>query len=230
MKILSNLCIWQYAGRGVPLLDLIQEGSVGLLVAAKKFDPELGFRFSTYATKWIRRGVTRCLVEHGAMIRVPAHTAEKIRQVLQSRKQLHQQLMREPTEGEIAQDCGIPEKKVKEYLGLIPEICSLDTPTGEDEDGTLQLLLEDLQAPQPYEELVRRELKTSLENLLGTLTQRQQQVLRMHYGLLDGNCYSFEQIGKELGISKERARQIEHQAMEKLQKQGIGLGLEDFLE
>ena len=163
------------------------------------------------------------------MIRIPAHTAEKIRQVLQSRKQLHQQLMREPTEGEIAQDCGIPEKKVKEYLGLIPEICSLDTPTGEDEDGTLQLLLEDLQAPQPYEELVRREMKATLDYLLGTLNDRQQQVLRLHYGMEDGICYSLDQIGKQLGISKERARQIERQALEKLQVLGADLGLEDFL-
>jgi len=150
--------------------------------------------------------------------------------VLQTRKQLHQQLEREPTEAEIAAESGLSEKKVKEYLSLIPEVCSLDTPTGEDEDGTLQLLLEDLQAPQPHEELVRRELKATLDSLLATLNERQQQVLRLHYGMTDGICYSFEQIGKQLGISKERARQIEHQAIEKLQKQGADLGLEDFLE
>ena len=220
----------EYAGRGIPLLDLIQEGSIGLLTAARKFDHTLDFRFSTYATKWIRQGISRYLINHAGLIRIPSHTAEKIRLVQQAQKVLHQELEREPTDAEIAEKSGIPTKKVAEYLSLIPEICSLDAPAGEEEDSSLQQLLEDLQAAQPYEELVRRELKTSLENLLGTLTQRQQQVLRMHYGLLDGNCYSFEQIGKELGISKERARQIEHQAMEKLQKQGIGLGLEDFLE
>ena len=220
----------EYAGRGIPLLDLIQEGSIGLLTAARKFDHTMDFRFSTYATKWIRQGISRCLINHAGLIRIPAHTAEKIRMVLQARKTLHQELAREPSDGEIGARCGIPEKKVAEYLSLIPEICSLDTPAGEEEDGTLQQLLEDLQAPQPYEELVRRELKTTMESLLGTLTQRQQQVLRMRYGLLDGNCYAFEHIGKELGISKERARQIEHQAMEKLQKQGTGMGLEDFLE
>ena len=219
----------EYAGRGVPLLDLIQEGSIGLLTASRKFDYTMDYRFSTYATKWIRQGIGRYFINHTGLIRIPAHTAEKIRQVLQSRKQLHQQLMREPTEGEIAQDCGIPEKKVKEYLGLIPEICSLDTPTGEDEDGTLQLLLEDLQAPQPYEELVRREMKATLDYLLGTLNDRQQQVLRLHYGMEDGICYSLDQIGKQLGISKERARQIERQALEKLQVLGADLGLEDFL-
>ena len=220
----------EYAGRGIPLLDLIQEGSIGLLAAARKFDYTLEYRFSTYATKWIRQGISRCLLNHAGLIRVPAHTAEKIRQVLQTRKQLHQQLEREPTEGEIAAQSGISEKKIKEYLSLIPEVCSLDAPAGEEEDGTLQLLLEDLQAPQPHEELVRRELKATLDSLLATLNERQQQVLRLHYGMTDGICYSFEQIGKQLGISKERARQIEHQAIEKLQKQGTDLGLEDFLE
>jgi len=219
----------EYAGRGIPLLDLIQEGSIGLLTASRKFDYTMDFRFSTYATKWIRQGISRCLINHAGLIRIPAHTAEKIRLVVQARKQLHQQLMREPTEAEIGQQCGISEKKVKEYFSLIPEICSLDTPTGEDEDGTLQLLLEDLQAPQPYEELVRRELKTTLDTLLGTLNERQQQILRLHYGMEDGICYSLEEIGRKLGISKERARQIERQAMEKLQTLGADLGLEDFL-
>ena len=220
----------EYAGRGVPLLDLIQEGSIGLLVAARKFDYTLDFRFSTYATKWIRQGIGRCLLNHAGLIRIPAHTAEKIRQLLQVRKELHKELEREPTEAELAEKSGIPEKKVKEYLSLIPEICSLDAPAGEEEDSTLQLFLEDLQAPQPYEELVCRELKATLDTMLSTLNERQQQVLRLHYGMTDGVCYSFERIGKELGISKERARQIEHQAMEKLQKQGMASGLEDFLE
>ena len=220
----------EYAGRGVPLLDLIQEGSIGLLVAARKFDYTLDYRFSTYATKWIRQGVSRCLMNHSGLIRIPAHTAEKIRLLLQTQKRLHLELEREPTEAELAERSGIPEKKVKEYLGLIPEICSLDAPAGEEEDSTLQLFLEDLQAPQPYEELVCRELKATLDTMLSTLNERQQQVLRLHYGMTDGVCYSFERIGKELGISKERARQIEHQAMEKLQKQGMASGLEDFLE
>ena len=219
----------EYAGRGVPLLDLVQEGSIGLLAAAKKFDYTLDFRFSTYATKWIRQGITRCILNHAGLIRVPAHTAEKIRIVLQTQKALHQQLERQPTEAEISQACDISEKKVAEYLRLIPEVCSLDAPAGDEEDGTLQLLLEDIHAPQPYEELVRRELKATLDTLLGMLNDRQKQILRLHYGMGDGICYSLDQIGKMLGISKERARQIEHQAMDKLQKAGADLGLEDFL-
>lgn len=219
----------EYAGRGIPLLDLVQEGSIGLLAAARKFDYTLDFRFSTYATKWIRQGISRYLLNHGELIRVPAHTAEKIRTVLQAARQLRLELEREPEEWEIARKLGISEKKVREYLSLIPEICSLDAPAGEDEDGALRLLLEDIHAPQPYEELVRRELKATLDSLLSTLNERQRQVLRLHYGMEDGTCHSFEKIGMRLGVSKERARQIERQAMEKLQKLGADLGLEDYL-
>ena len=219
----------EYAGRGVPLLDLIQEGSIGLLTASRKFDYTLEYRFSTYATKWIRQGISRCLLNHAGLIRVPAHTAEKIRLVLQTQKALHQELEREPSQEEIAAQSGLTVKKVKEYLSLIPDVCSLDAPAGEEEADTLQSLLEDLQAPQPYEELVRRELKATMESMMSTLNERQQQVLRLYYGMADGICYSFEQIGNRLGISKERARQIEHQALDKLKKQGMSLGLEDFL-
>ena len=220
----------EYAGRGVPLLDLIQEGSIGLLVAAKKFDYTLENRFSTYATKWIRQGVTRCLMNHTQLIRVPVHTAEKMRKVLLAKRELLQKLEQEPTLEEIAQQCDMPVDKVRQLLQMNPEVCSLDAPAGEAEDATLGVLLEDVFSPQPQEELVRQELKRTMDELLSMLTDRQQMVLRLHFGMEDGICYSLEQISIRFGVSKERVRQIERQAMDRLQKLGAGLGLEDFLE
>ncbi len=218
----------KYAGRGVPMLDLIQEGSIGLLVAARKFDYTLENKFSTYATKWIYRGVLRCLLEHGQAIRVPAGAAEQMWKVEQARAQLLQETGKEPEAAQIAAASGIPEHKVAQLLLLNPELCSLDAPAG-DEEGTLAWQLEDLQTPQPQEQLVRRELEAAIEALLAHLNDRQQQILRLHFGMADGTCYSLEQISRKLSISKERVRQIEKQAMDKLQKLGANLGLEDFL-
>ena len=220
----------EYAGRGVPLLDLIQEGSIGLLVAAKKFDYTLENRFSTYATKWIRQGVTRCLMNHSQLIRVPIHTAERIRKVQASRAALLQKLEREPTVEEMAAACYMPVDKVRQLLQLNLETCSLDAPAGEMEDATLGVLLEDVLSPEPQEELVREELRRTMDELLSMLTERQRMVLRLHFGMEDGICYSLEQISIRFSVSKERVRQIERQAMDRLQKLGAGLGLEDFLE
>ncbi len=217
----------KYAGRGVPLLDLIQEGSIGLLAAARKFDYTLDNRFSTYATKWIYRGIIRCLLEHDKLIRVPSGTAELMWKVEQSRSALLQQTGVTPTAAQVANLSGIPEGKVAELLSLQPELCSLETPVGE--EGTLGLLLEDHDTPQPQEALVRRELESTLENLLACLDDRQRTILRLHFGMYGSACHSLEHISKVLGISKERVRQIEKQAMEKLQKLGASLGLEDFL-
>lgn len=219
----------EYAGRGVPLLDLIQEGSIGLLVAAKKFDYTMEFRFSTYATKWIRQGVTRYLLNHSNLIRVPAHTAERIRKIVSMRAKLHQEYGVEPTEEALAKACELSVEKLRQLMQLHPEIRSLDATFG-DEDASIGAILENMQAPQPYETLVREELNHTMDSLLQMLNDRQRQVLQMHFGMTDGVCYSLEEIGKCLGVSKERARQIEQQVMEKLQKMGASMGLEDYLE
>lgn len=219
----------EYAGRGVALMDLVQEGSIGLLAAARKFDYTRDLRFSTYATKWIRQGVTRCLMNHSSSIRVPLHTAERMQKVAMTRAKLLQENGEEPTAAEISKACGIPERKVQELVQLTPDVCSLDVAAGETGDSSLGELLEDVQVPQPYAGLVRQELQHTIDGLLAGLTDRQQEILRLHFGMEDGKCWSLEEIGKKLGISKERTRQIERQAMEKLQKDGAGFGLEDFL-
>ena len=220
----------EYAGRGVPLLDLIQEGSIGLLAAARKFDYTLDYRFSTYATKWIRQGVTRCLMNHAGMIRVPMYTADRMRKISQAAAELQQPGSAAPDAEAISQKTDIPVEKVEQLLTLSPQVCSLDIAAGEEQEDTLGSLLEDIQALQPHEELVRRELEQILEQMLSTLNPRQEQILRLHYGMMDGICHSLEEIGRQLNISKERARQIERQAMDKLFTLGTSMGLEDFLE
>ena len=220
----------EYAGRGAPLMDLIQEGSIGLIIAAKKFDYTRDLKFSTYATKWIRQRVTRYILNHAQVIRVPVHTAEKMRKLLFARAALLQELEEEPTSTQIAEKSGLTEEKVEELLQLIPEIRSIDAPIAEGDENTFGIIIEDPRSLQPQEELVRQELNHTMEVLMGMLDDRQRQVLRLHFGMEDGVCHSLDEIGKQLGVSKERARQIEKQAMEKLQKHGASMGLEDFLE
>lgn len=220
----------EYAGRGVSLMDLIQEGSIGLLAAARKFDYTKDFRFSTYATKWIRQGVTRCLMNNAGIIRVPLHTGEKIRKLQAVRNAMKQETGEEPSVEDLAKKMSLSTAKVEELLSLSPDVCSLDMLTGDSDTSTLGSLMEDIDAVQPQEELVRQELEKTMQEMLSSLTDRQQQILRLHFGLEDGVEHSLEEIGKMLGISKERTRQIERQAMDKLQKKGTSLGLEDFLE
>lgn len=220
----------EYMGRGIPLTDLIQEGSIGLLAAARKFDYTMECRFSTYATKWIRQSIGRYLLNHAGVIRVPRQTMEKMRKLLAIKASLLQESGQEASPEEIAQKADMPVEKVQQLLELVPQICSLDAPAGDEEESSLQQLLEDVQAPQPYEELVRRELEHSMDELLQTLNERQRQVLKLRFGMEDGICHPYSKIGQILEISKERARQIGQQALDKLQKNSQGLGLEEFLE
>lgn len=219
----------EYAGRGVPLLDLIQEGSIGLIIAAGKFDYTLDYRFSTYATKWIRQRIGLSLNEQAGAIRVPAHTAERMKKLGAVQRTFRAEFGREATPEELAERTDLSPEKVEELLALTPEITSLDTPVGEKGEDTVGTLLPGLE-PEPQEELIRRELKQLLDDLMTRLNDRQRTILQLHFGLEDGVCRSLEEISRILGISKERVRQIEKQAMDKLQKIGAGLGLEDFLE
>ena len=187
------------------------------------------YRFSTYATKWIRQGVTRYLTDHGSMIRIPAYTAERIHKIMKAKSQLKQATEHEPTVEELAAHCDMTPERVQQLIELYPEICSIDTPAGEEGEDSLGSLLKDKFSPEPHEQLVREELNRTLELLLSMLDDRQRMVLRLHFGMEDGTCYSLEQISIRFGVSKERVRQIERQAMERLKELGANLGLEDFL-
>ena len=219
----------EYTGRGAPLMDLIQEGSIGLITAAKKFDYTQNNRFSTYASYWIRQGINRYLMNNAGLIRVARHTQEKMKKILAAATAARQEGI-EPDARELSQRTGIPEDKVEELLELIPKEVSIDAPAGDSENDSLGSLLPDTQTPEPQEELVRRELCHTMDMLLGMLEPRQQEVLRLHFGMEDGTCHSLDTIGKHLGISKERARQIEQQAFAKMRALGADIGLEDFLQ
>lgn len=218
----------EYARMGVPFLDLIQDGSMGLLEAASRFDYTLSVRFSTYATKWVRFAMRRSVMDKG-LIRIPAYTADRIRKLMAVRNQLVQQTGEEPTIAQLSQVAQMPQDKVEELMKLNPEIMSLDESADPEDGNPIVGALEDLRTPQPYEELIREELYTTIHNLLGKLSARQRMVLSLRFGMEDGVCHSLEEIGEQLHITKEGARQLESRAIARLKEMGADIGLEDFL-
>ena len=209
----------KYAGRGMPLMDLIQEGNGGLMRAVEKFEHRRGFRFSTYATWWIRQAVGRAIADKGRTIRLPIHITELISKYSQARERLFQRLGREPKTAELSKLMGMPPDKVREAArALRQSVVSLETPVGEEEEGTLGSVLEDVMAPSPEEEAGRQLLRERVRNALDVLTPRERTVIELRFGIKDGRPRTLDIVGNELGVTRERARQIEAQALEKLRR------------
>lgn len=220
----------KYAGRGMPLMDLIQEGNGGLMRAVEKFEHRRGFRFSTYATWWIRQAVGRAIADKGRTIRLPIHITELISKYSQARERLFQRLGREPKTSELSKLMGMPPDKVREAArALRQSVVSLETPVGEEEEGTLGSVLEDVMAPSPEEEASRQLLRERVRSALDVLTPRERTVIELRFGIKDGRPRTLDIVGNELGVTRERARQIEAQALEKLRRSNGNLrGEGDF--
>ncbi|MFB6465781.1 RNA polymerase sigma factor RpoD [Cytobacillus sp. Hz8] len=220
----------RYVGRGMLFLDLIQEGNMGLIKAVEKFDYSKGFKFSTYATWWIRQAITRAIADQARTIRIPVHMVETINKLIRVQRQLLQDLGREPTPEEIAEDMDLTPDKVREILKIAQEPVSLETPIGEEDDSHLGDFIEDQDATSPSEHAAYELLKEQLEDVLDTLTDREENVLRLRFGLDDGRTRTLEEVGKVFGVTRERIRQIEAKALRKLRHPSRSKRLKDFLE
>ena len=220
----------RYVGRGMLFLDLIQEGNLGLIKAVEKFDYKKGYKFSTYATWWIRQAITRAIADQARTIRIPVHMIETINKLIRVSRQLLQELGREPSPEEIAKEMNMPVERVREILKISQEPVSLETPIGEEEDSHLGDFIKDDNVPVPADAAAFTLLKEQLEEVLGTLTEREQKVLTLRFGLEDGRARTLEEVGKEFNVTRERIRQIEAKALRKLRHPSRSRKLKDYLE
>ncbi len=219
----------KYMGRGVPFLDLIQEGNIGLIRATKKFDYRRGHKFSTYATWWIRQAVTRAIADQGRTIRVPVHMGDQINKLLRVQHQLTQRLGREPSVDELAKALEVAPKKVENMIQVARRPLSLETPTDDEEDSVLGDFIEDDEAPAPDDTATYNLLREHLEEVLNSLPPREVRILQLRYGLLDGQAYTLEEVGRKMGVTRERVRQIEAQALSRLRHPSVRRKLRDYL-
>ena len=220
----------RYVGRGMLFLDLIQEGNLGLIKAVEKFGYRKGYKFSTYATWWIRQAITRAIADQARTIRIPVHMVETINKLIRVSRQLLQELGREPTPEEISEEMGMPVDRVREILKISQEPVSLETPIGEEEDSHLGDFIQDDNVPVPAEAASFTLLREQLVEVLGTLTEREQKVLRLRFGLDDGRARTLEEVGKEFNVTRERIRQIEAKALRKLRHPSRSRKLKDYLD
>ena len=218
----------RYVGRGMQFLDLIQEGNLGLIKAAEKFDYTKGYKFSTYATWWVRQAITRAIADQARTIRIPVHMVETINKLIRVNRQLAQELGRDPTPAEIAKEMGISESKVREIIKIAQEPVSLETPIGEEEDSHLGDFIEDENAPAPAEVASNAMMREQLQEVLHTLTPREEKVIRLRFGLEDGQAHTLEEVGKAFNVTRERIRQIEAKALRKIRHPGRSKKLRDY--